>query len=243
MLRKLFLSLMVAGSFAFPLGSAAEAAIADSPFVSANHVAHVAPVEDVNFIWGGRAFCWYPNGWNGPGFYQCGFAWRTGIGWGGPWGWNGWGGGWRAGWNGHGWHRGMTVHHHHHHNRPGHRPPHNRPGHGNNRPGHGNNRPGHGNNRPGHGNNRPGHGNNRPGHGNNRPGHGNNRPGHGGRPGGGGGGRPGGGNRPHSGGNRGGGNRGGGQRRTELPNQLKIVATATFDYASAGAAPYQVIVS
>ena len=95
-----------------------EAAIADSPFVSADHVTHVAPVEDANFVHLGIPYCWYPNGWRGAGFYQCGFAWRTGFGWGGPWGWNGWGGGWRSGWNGHGWHRGMTVHHHHHHHRP-----------------------------------------------------------------------------------------------------------------------------
>ena len=240
MLRKFFLSMMVAGSFAFPLGTAAEAAIADSPFVSADHVTHVAPVEDANFVHLGIPYCWYPNGWRGAGFYECGFAWRTGFGWGGPWGWNGWGGGWRSGWNGHGWHRGMTVHHHHHHHRPG--------------------------NRPGHGNNGRVTGTTVPATaiigrvtGTTAPATettvratatiapvmaaialvtavvpegaaGSSRS----RPGGG-------------GGNRGGGNRGGGgggqRRRSELPSQPKIIATATFDYASASSAPYEVVVS
>ncbi len=180
MLRKFCLSLAILASFAFPLGTAAEAAVADSPFATADQAAQDTPVQDVNFIWGGRAYCWYPNGWRGAGFYVCGFQWSTGVGWGGGWGWNGWGGGWQTGWNGRGWHRGMTVNHHIHRNWNGNnRPNHNRPGHGHNRPGHGNNRPGHGG-----GGNRPGHGGgNRPGHGGGggRPGHGGgNRPGHGG---------------------------------------------------------------
>ena len=71
------------------------------------------------FLWGGRHFCWYYSGWNGPGFYWCGYAWRRGHGWGGHRGWHGWdhrghrdwnhgGGGWNHGggnWNhgGGGW--------------------------------------------------------------------------------------------------------------------------------------------
>ena len=35
------------------------------------------------FIVGGRRFCFYFDGWNGPGWYQCGFAFRRGFGWGG----------------------------------------------------------------------------------------------------------------------------------------------------------------
>ena len=51
-----------------------------------------ASVEQVQYMYGGRRFCWYPDGWRGPGYYWCGFAWRRGFGWGGPMGWRGWGG-------------------------------------------------------------------------------------------------------------------------------------------------------
>ena len=46
--------------------------------------------ETVQFTWGGRRYCWYNNGWRGPGWYRCGFRSRRGSGWGGPAGWNGW---------------------------------------------------------------------------------------------------------------------------------------------------------
>jgi hypothetical protein len=103
----------------------------------------LALTANVQFVWNGRRYCWYPSGWRGAGWYWCGYAWRRGFGWGGPAGW-------------HGWRR--PVH------RPGiNRPSGNRPGinrPGGNRPGI--NRPG--GNRPGV--NRPG--GNRPGI--NRPG-------------------------------------------------------------------------
>src|SRR5215475_6082700 len=124
----------------------------------------LAAVEMVQFTWRGRPFCWYDTGWRGPGWYQCGFRWRRGSGWGGPVGWRGW----RR--------PGVTV------GQGGNRPGINRPG--GNRPGI--NRPG--GNRPpsttGQGGNRPGM--NRPG--GNRPGatgQGGGRPGGGGGPGGG----------------------------------------------------------
>ena len=41
-------------------------------------------------IWRGRRYCWYDDGWQGPGFYWCGYAWREGFGWGGGSGWHGW---------------------------------------------------------------------------------------------------------------------------------------------------------
>jgi hypothetical protein len=47
-------------------------------------------VQQSQFIFGGRNYCFYPNGWNGPGFYWCGYAWRRGFGWGGGHGWHGW---------------------------------------------------------------------------------------------------------------------------------------------------------
>lgn len=90
------------------------------------------PVEDAQFFWGGRRYCWYWDGWRGPGWYWCGYEWRRGFGWGGPSGWRGWRhsprhgihrpGGHRPGVNRPGGHRPGV-------NRPGgHRPGVNRPG-------------------------------------------------------------------------------------------------------------------
>jgi hypothetical protein len=47
-------------------------------------------VDHVQYVWGGRRYCWYPLGWHGPGWYWCGYGARVGLGWGGPVGWRGW---------------------------------------------------------------------------------------------------------------------------------------------------------
>jgi hypothetical protein len=47
-------------------------------------------VDQVQYRWGGRQYCWYPDGWKGPGWYWCGYRLRVGFGWGGPAGWHGW---------------------------------------------------------------------------------------------------------------------------------------------------------
>ena len=47
-------------------------------------------VEQTQYVWGGRNYCWYPNGWRGPGWYWCGYHLRHGFGWGGGAGWRGW---------------------------------------------------------------------------------------------------------------------------------------------------------
>lgn len=49
-----------------------------------------AITEQAQFLWGGRNYCWADDGWQGPGWYWCGYAYRPGFGWGGPVGWNGW---------------------------------------------------------------------------------------------------------------------------------------------------------
>lgn len=49
-----------------------------------------AAIEQVQFRFGGYDYCWYDDGWRGPGWYWCGYAYRTGYGWGGPLGWNNW---------------------------------------------------------------------------------------------------------------------------------------------------------
>jgi hypothetical protein len=42
------------------------------------------------FIVEGYRYCFYFNGWHGPGWYRCGFAWRRNLGWGGEYGWQSW---------------------------------------------------------------------------------------------------------------------------------------------------------
>src|SRR5262249_34901541 len=64
------------------------AAIAPGGFRTASE--EFAVVDKVQFVWGGKRYCWYNSGWRGPGWYQCGFRWRRGFGWGGPSGWHGW---------------------------------------------------------------------------------------------------------------------------------------------------------
>jgi hypothetical protein len=42
------------------------------------------------FVVDGRPYCFYFDGWNGAGWYRCGFAQRRGLGWGGVYGWHNW---------------------------------------------------------------------------------------------------------------------------------------------------------
>ena len=53
-----------------------------------------ALIERVQYhSYDGDNYCWYDDGWQGPGWYWCGDEWLDGFGWGGGYGWNGWGGG------------------------------------------------------------------------------------------------------------------------------------------------------
>ena len=90
MFRKMALGLALAAGAALPLASSAEAAVADG--VVALHIPsdRIAPIEKAQFVWGGQNYCWYGAGWNGPGWYWCGYAYRVGLGWGGGYGWHGW---------------------------------------------------------------------------------------------------------------------------------------------------------
>jgi hypothetical protein len=47
-------------------------------------------IDQVQYRYAGREYCWYDDGWRGPGFYWCGYRLRVGLGWGGPAGWHGW---------------------------------------------------------------------------------------------------------------------------------------------------------
>jgi len=55
-------------------------------------------VDNVQYFWGGRRYCWYDDGWNGPGWYWCGRYLIPGIGFGGGVGFRGWRGGGFGGW-------------------------------------------------------------------------------------------------------------------------------------------------
>src|ERR1041385_1770189 len=69
----------------------------------------VAVVEKTQvYFYGGRRWCWYDDGWNGPGYYWCGQYLVPGLGWGGGLGWHGWGrGGFRGGFRGGGFRGGF----------------------------------------------------------------------------------------------------------------------------------------
>ena len=96
MLRKLIVGLALAAAAALPLAGTAEAAIGDG--IAASQIAsQLLPVEKAQFLFGGRQYCWYDDGWRGPGWYWCGYAQRSGFGWGGGFGWHGWRGGHRGG--------------------------------------------------------------------------------------------------------------------------------------------------
>jgi len=67
-----------------------QAAVIRSPRGLRLEIDQLKVIETAQFFWGGRRYCWYYNGWRGPGWYQCGYHWRRGFGWGGPVGWHGW---------------------------------------------------------------------------------------------------------------------------------------------------------
>lgn len=46
-------------------------------------------VYEGSVVWRGHKYCWYDEGWNGAGWYRCGFENKKGKGWGGPKGWEG----------------------------------------------------------------------------------------------------------------------------------------------------------
>src|SRR5258708_37281107 len=43
--------------------------------------------ENVQFTYDGHGYCWYDDGWNGAGWYWCGYGNVSGSGWGGGYSW------------------------------------------------------------------------------------------------------------------------------------------------------------
>ena len=102
-----------------PLAATAPAAVLDG---GVYNLANPVALEQTQWIYGGRQYCFYFNGWHGAGYYWCGYQFRRGVGWGGPQGWRGWnhyhhyGPGWygRGYWNGGRWHHGYPRHYNGH---------------------------------------------------------------------------------------------------------------------------------
>jgi hypothetical protein len=90
MSRSLALGLALGlGAASPPAAGCAQAALSDSAFV-APVSDQLLRVEKAEFIYNGQQYCWYEDGWRGPGWYWCGYAHWEGAGWGGAYGWNGW---------------------------------------------------------------------------------------------------------------------------------------------------------
>ena len=50
-----------------------------------------ADFAEAEYYWfEGHRYCWYDDGWRGPGWYWCGDSFNKGVGWGGPIGWHFW---------------------------------------------------------------------------------------------------------------------------------------------------------
>ena len=96
----------IAAAFAFTAGAAqvdGSAQAGPIPHAGVGATASSVALQEAQYFWGGRNYCWYLDGWQGPGWYWCGYRWRHGYGWGGGYGWHGWGG---PGQHGGGWHGG-----------------------------------------------------------------------------------------------------------------------------------------
>jgi hypothetical protein len=86
------LSSVIVILFANAAGASPGSYAGDSLFT----VRYLSSVERTQYYsFGNNDYCWYDDGWQGPGWYSCGDEWGNGFGWGGPYGWNGWGGGCR----------------------------------------------------------------------------------------------------------------------------------------------------
>ena len=77
------LALTVAGAAALLSGDSltnhATAMMFASPASMQAVIDFLGIAEDVQYFYGGRNYCWYPYGWNGPGWYWCGYASRRGL--------------------------------------------------------------------------------------------------------------------------------------------------------------------
>jgi hypothetical protein len=80
-MRELFLTLAAALTVGAPAMASADplaptARLLDGAVYSGERPA----LEPTQFFFSGQNYCWYFNGWHGPGYYWCGYAWRRGSG-------------------------------------------------------------------------------------------------------------------------------------------------------------------
>jgi hypothetical protein len=87
-------TMLLGASLSFGAAAIAQPALLTSGVYQASDAPTLQPAQ---FFFGGQNYCWYDGGWQGPGYYYCGYAWRRGLGWGGGAGWNGWHGGGNGG--------------------------------------------------------------------------------------------------------------------------------------------------
>ena len=91
MLRNLVVALAAAA--AVVIGGNAGAVPMSTPAAMHTAADSLKMTENVQFFWRGHNYCWYDDGWNGPGWYWCDMYLQRGIGWGGGYGWHNWRGG------------------------------------------------------------------------------------------------------------------------------------------------------
>src|SRR5277367_671914 len=66
-----------------PFANGAQAGVGDSSGSAGSWLGHLSPVQTIQFNSFGSN-CYYADGWNGRGWYQCGDDWNNGFGWVGP---------------------------------------------------------------------------------------------------------------------------------------------------------------
>lgn len=74
--------LLCLATFVTFFGAPAKGAIGAGAIGLHTHASQIAPVERVQTTNGRKKYRWYANGWNGPGYYEVGDTWKTGVGWG-----------------------------------------------------------------------------------------------------------------------------------------------------------------
>lgn len=91
-MRKLSMALVLAAALGAGtlLTATAQAAPAVAPGQLGAAADELNLIDQVQYVYGGYRHCWYANGWNGAGWYRCGYRTRRGFGYGGGVGWNGW---------------------------------------------------------------------------------------------------------------------------------------------------------
>jgi Chaperone of endosialidase len=89
-MSKIFTSVGMSAAFAVAgilSGEAAAMPLGGSGKVALERIDLIAQAQ---YSYGGKDYCWYDDGWNGPGWYVCGQYTVRGVGWGGGAGWHGW---------------------------------------------------------------------------------------------------------------------------------------------------------